>query len=147
MMTIASELSELSGSLVDTFARVAHLILQLPPPTIPVEVLGRGAAEALYLRQEKLNYEAMLVDFEESGDKWHLSDEHVNPKRKAETRSILENPDRTHYWSTMKGEVRTGFIIAVVGGFDHELNRVSSSNGLDPNEGTEIYKVALSLPL
>jgi len=131
------------GVVTDEFALVSHLILQTPAPKMSAKVAARAVAENLSARQEPLDYKSMLRDLEEAGDGWHLRDEHVNPERIPETKALLENPNRTRYWSTMKGELKTGFTIAVKGGFNGDMARISSDAGLNPKDGVEIYKVAL----
>ena len=130
---------------------MTHFIMRAPPPSMPSEVAARGLSEGLTLRALKPDYDQILEELEKIGDGWHLRDEHTDESRRDKTRKLLES-SRASTWHFMRDGEPIGFCVAVKKGFCKNLPRIVENFNratenpdyrLNPNRGTEIYKVGL----
>ncbi len=121
---------------------MVHFLMSHPLPSMPMDVVDRISNFNLYLEPLKLSYDEILGELKKIGDDWHLRDEHVNPIKKQRTQNKLES-DLTSSWHFKRGDLTMGFCVAVKTGFNGELESTADRYGLDPSEGTEIYKVGL----
>lgn len=110
-----------------------------------VESAQRLVDLELKINPIKYSYAELLKKFEEVGDDWHERDEHKNGRRSI-SEKILEGR-RTYNWEITSGKTPIGFCCAVKKGFNSDLETMvhnfSEAAQLRPNDGMEIYKVAL----